>query len=542
MAVVVAALALTAVAAQQTGQDQVQLRAAIKKESVDGDLKGAIAIYQQLRKSADRAVAAQALVRMGQCYEKLGAAESAEARKAYEEVVGKFADQAQPVADARARLAALAGPTAPARPVDQLVSTGAPDRSVSDVSRDGRWLMVYEGDYESVFVVDRTTGASTSMGKEDMAWGLLSPDGRQAAYSVHENGMLRAKVAAADGTNARVLAEFPPGGYFDPPGGYLEVHDWSADGRALLVGVDTAVTNSDIVAVTVADGSVRRLGLKGSGRCRWSPDGQSLAFTRQMLGPSSRIVVRAIASGEERDVPGEVEKTWGWDMHWLPDGTILSATMEVPDHPFRVDAIDPQTGQRTPLMGPATEYRWRDVAVANDGRAFYYSARTPPEGTSNAEVRIVRHDLATHLETTIVSGRSRGTGHFSLSLSPDGRFLAFAMFPEQEGGCPLWTLSLDGSRAMKQLAPTLDDGNLSGSAWTADGQFVMAVKDPRRGRPADVVLFPVAGGEPRPLGINLPAIDYLAVSADRRHLALVSGESTNEAWSAQGVLAALSKK
>ena len=55
-----------------------------KKEMVDGDLKGAIDLYERILaqfSSSDRAAVAKALVRMGQCYEKLG---SAEARKAYD--------------------------------------------------------------------------------------------------------------------------------------------------------------------------------------------------------------------------------------------------------------------------------------------------------------------------------------------------------------------------------------------------------------------------------------------------------------------------
>ena len=54
------------------------LEAAARKERVDGDLRGAIALYEKLARGANRAVAAMALARMGQCYEKLG---DADARK-----------------------------------------------------------------------------------------------------------------------------------------------------------------------------------------------------------------------------------------------------------------------------------------------------------------------------------------------------------------------------------------------------------------------------------------------------------------------------
>ncbi len=106
-----AALSLLAlaVAVAPTAQQkpEVALKAAIDKEVVDGDLKAAIGMYRTLAAGADRAVAAPALVRMGQCYEKLGASEQAEARKAYERVVASFGDQSAPAAQAKARLAAM---------------------------------------------------------------------------------------------------------------------------------------------------------------------------------------------------------------------------------------------------------------------------------------------------------------------------------------------------------------------------------------------------------------------------------------------------
>src|SRR5712672_174437 len=89
--------------AQET--PEAMLGAALHQEEVQGDLKGAIAAYQRVvaAPGVSRKTAAQALVRMGQCYEKLGDAES---RKAYERVLREFADQTEQVALARARLAA----------------------------------------------------------------------------------------------------------------------------------------------------------------------------------------------------------------------------------------------------------------------------------------------------------------------------------------------------------------------------------------------------------------------------------------------------
>src|SRR5262245_53915982 len=80
---------------------QVALQAAIKTETVDGDLKGAIRQYGEIvaKHKTDRAVAATALVHMAECYRKQG---DAEAQRIYERVVREYADQKEAVAAARA--------------------------------------------------------------------------------------------------------------------------------------------------------------------------------------------------------------------------------------------------------------------------------------------------------------------------------------------------------------------------------------------------------------------------------------------------------
>ena len=110
--IVAAALVLgAAVGGQVSGQAEALLQKAIQAETVDGNLKAAITLYEQAVAAAgsNRPVAARALVQMGQCYEKLG---SVEAQKAYQRVVRDFADQAEPLKLARSRLAALTPATA----------------------------------------------------------------------------------------------------------------------------------------------------------------------------------------------------------------------------------------------------------------------------------------------------------------------------------------------------------------------------------------------------------------------------------------------
>jgi len=100
-------LLLAAVAiAQSNASLEVQLKAAMNKELVDGDLEGAIELYKQIAASPNgqRPVVAKALLQMGLCYEKLG---NDEAQKAYEQVLSKYADQTEIASQARERLAAI---------------------------------------------------------------------------------------------------------------------------------------------------------------------------------------------------------------------------------------------------------------------------------------------------------------------------------------------------------------------------------------------------------------------------------------------------
>src|SRR5262245_34289931 len=62
-------------AAQKVVSDsELEYRAALHKQQVEGDLGGAIELYKSIAssKTADRTVKARALLQLGACYEKLG--------------------------------------------------------------------------------------------------------------------------------------------------------------------------------------------------------------------------------------------------------------------------------------------------------------------------------------------------------------------------------------------------------------------------------------------------------------------------------------
>src|SRR5712671_1288619 len=151
-------LMLAAVLATAQKTPESMLGAALHQEEVQGDLKGAISAYQKVLAApgVSRKTAAEALVQMGQCYEKLGDAES---RKAYERVLREYADQKEAVALARTRLG-HSGPAARDAGIvtrqvwaDAIDNEGAP-------SPDGRYLSFVDWSTGDLAIRDLSTGAN----------------------------------------------------------------------------------------------------------------------------------------------------------------------------------------------------------------------------------------------------------------------------------------------------------------------------------------------------------------------------------------------
>src|SRR5688572_13404240 len=112
LTITVAVLTLASVAAPQGNRSpETRLRAAMDKETVDGDLKAAIDGYKQVmsQRGARREVVAQALLRLGMAYEKQG---DAEARRSYERLLKDFGDQTAVAQQAQTRLAMNRAPAA----------------------------------------------------------------------------------------------------------------------------------------------------------------------------------------------------------------------------------------------------------------------------------------------------------------------------------------------------------------------------------------------------------------------------------------------
>src|SRR5512135_1753146 len=158
--VMVSLLVAPIVLSQRASRAELRFQEAHRKETIDGDLKSAIVLYRKAIDEAgsDRLIAAQALVRMGECYEKLG---DMEARKAYERVVRDYGDQKDLAETARTLLSALERAGGLGQPPGiTLRKVWAIERSwlEGSPSPDGRYHSFHEPETGDLALRDLTTG------------------------------------------------------------------------------------------------------------------------------------------------------------------------------------------------------------------------------------------------------------------------------------------------------------------------------------------------------------------------------------------------
>ena len=147
--------------AQNAAQAEKLFASAQRKATIDGDLTGAIEEYKKVVAAAggNRALAAQALLRMAECYQKLG---DIEARAIYLRLVQDYVDQTEVFALARTR---LGGRTAAAGVRgDRTIWAGSDADGFGTVSPDGRYLTYTDWKNGAALMLrDLATGTSVRL-------------------------------------------------------------------------------------------------------------------------------------------------------------------------------------------------------------------------------------------------------------------------------------------------------------------------------------------------------------------------------------------
>ena len=296
-------LSVPAASAQPQDKAEVAFRAAMEKETVEGDLKGAIDQYRKLAQGKDRAVAARALVRMGQCYEKLGDAES---RKAYERVVREFGDQKDAAAAAGARLAALGKPGS--GPSTRLIAKNV---WVAGPSPDGRFLL-QEGT-DDLEVRDLQTGQTRHIAKKYWNSAAVSPDGRQVAIVQRTGNGRELRIIGADNSAERVL--------WHENNVRAWSLQWSPDGKRIIFAVGQGRDRNRLIAISATDGTVTTL-FEGKelNNPQLSPDGRWVVDTRRVRNDPAADNLWLLQLEDRSETLLFEGQSYVGDPRWTPDG------------------------------------------------------------------------------------------------------------------------------------------------------------------------------------------------------------------------------
>ena len=537
--VMIAALGGSVMLTAQQGRSlDVQMKAAQQKADVQGDLRGAIEDYEKIvaAASGNRVLAAQALVNMAECYQKLGDAES---RRIYERIVRDYADQTDAATLARARL----GNTPPGLAggiVTRPVWTGRKVDAYGTVSPDGRFISFTDWDTGELAVHDLVTGQDrtlTNKGGWDASLAFadgsrISHDGKQIAYT-----WTIARVAPGEDTFAEVRLIDVNGGTprvlfsnrSTPNRGVRGIApmDWSPDGKWLAVSVRKNDGTIETALLSTADGTERVLkshqdceGADCRHQLLFSADGRHLVYDWASKGGTQRqVYVIPAAGGSETALLAHAanDRVLGWasdgkHLVFASDRSGVSGIWAVP--------VTDGQAQGEPRLLRA------NVSPASLGMtragALYYAVGNPSRDVFVADVDLAAGRVVS--APVIIAKPFVGLNDFP-RWSPDGHALAYlAQKDPNSRSTQLSTLLIRSmeSGEVRDLNVRLRYLNVMdfGPIWTPDGSALIVNAFDLAGQQG-IFRVNAQTGDTQPLVMSDPRqgeVIALALSPDGRTL------------------------
>ncbi len=423
-------LTVSVATAQKDDQPEVLLQAAQTKQLVEGQLEDAIQLYKRILTEypGNRAVAAQALLEIGRCYEKLG---NVEARKAYERLLREYGDQEDAAAAARKRLAALgiaSDSGHPSEMVTRRVWAGMGELIFGNPSPDGRYLSYVEATTGELVLQDFATGKTRRLISKDTSndaggmpfFSAISPDGKEIVYVWFNNRGTDLRLARMDGSAPRTLFHHP---------GFVAFPAWSPDGKSLLCVLikfaNGIAGKPQMALISVADGSVRVLkSLEWGfpGKMWFSPDGRYVAYDFPPREGSDNRDIFSLSVQDGREVPLVEHPADDLLLGWTPDGNyILFASDRSGSTSAWILRVADGKPQGSPEMVKQDIGQALPIGFTRSG-SYYYGLAI---GTS--DIYTAEFDPASG---KVVGQPQKATQRFTGSnsapaFSPDGQFLAY---------------------------------------------------------------------------------------------------------------------
>jgi Tol biopolymer transport system component len=335
------------------------------------------------------------------------------------------------------------------------------------LSPDGSRVAVIIQDLENesadLFVLDVASGAktrlTTSPRTEFVMAPVWSPDGRRIAYVTIRNGQEGIYVRAANGQGSDELL-------YKNPGAFLNLSDWSSDGRFLSFAISDL--KGGALYVLPLDGSRDRqpveivhsdLRLFGP---RFSPDGRFMSYSQVDQANRVEVFVRPIDRATTGG-PWQISDGSSSMAFWRRDGKELYYLAR--DQSIMV--ADVSTSPTFSFGKPKVLYRQQTAVpervayISSDGERFLVLPR--PRGPQLQQITIFDR------QGQIVKKVGEPGLYGQPSFSPDARRLLVTKADLQTGQADLWTIELASGKTTRLTNDTLPK---AGPLWSPDGKYI----------------------------------------------------------------------
>jgi Tol biopolymer transport system component len=539
----------------QNGYDLFQK--ALAKERGEGNLEEAIALYQKVVKEAsDESLAANAQLRIGICYEKLGIKKVKQAQKAFQKVIDTYPGQTETVKMAKEKLTVLLRAQPVAKKGDnELKMTKIPIDSekvaYGFISPDEKKLAYVSGEGD-IWVREIATGNDVRLIQTPIFdyWCFWSPDSEIIAYLDVLNGL---HVVSVKGGEPKTLieadSEFRKAGNYAWPVGWTPDHkmiicctlplkslsaipisggEWknifkfSDPKQAEEVSLMVISPNNKLVAyqskksgndyiyiIPVEGGEPIQITHHAAAdtMLSWSFDGKWLAFESKRSGTKEIWVIKIAPDGKPeskaiRVVQGSTDPGVSGTLYsWTKDGKIGIYLSRVFSNIFIVDLESKKESQLTNILGREDQPRW-----SADGKEIAFIS-------DRGEKRNIWIMPSNGGEEKLITGNIRSQGFIYISSptwSPDGKHIAFissdwAKYQEGKEYEEICVVDVQEDEEPHVIAENLKSRAI-GLSWSPDGNniiFSTWAKDK-----CQIHRVPSKGGEIQNLNIEGLFPDY----------------------------------
>ncbi len=311
---------------------------------------------------------------------------------------------------------------------------------------------------------------------------VFSPDGRYIAFTRNARALMLVPVLG--GPERKISAMYGNSIDFSPDGKTLAVSDRASPAESI-----------GIFLVSVETGEKRRLTSPKSATAdlmpRFSPDGQTIAFDRDITAQLADIDTVPVNGGEAKRVSGDNRAIEG--LAWMPDGRKIVYASRRTGSPQELWIVNASGGTPQPLSVAGENAS--SPAIARIGNRLAYVRSMYDENIwrldLSADTRHASGEPVKLIASTWLDNAPQ--------YSPDGKKIAFGS--DRSGSFEIWVASADGSNPV-QL--TFLAGHSGTPRWSPDSRRIAF--DASVNGNADIYAIDADGGAPRRLTTN-PAND-----------------------------------